>query len=249
MPWCARRVCARASGSSLMPHARRRSPRTLRCRALLFDMDGVLVDSRAVVERTCRRWAARRNVDADTLLRIAHGRRTRDTVRLVAPHLSVAEEVAWLDAAEEADLEGIVPVPGARELAETLPVARWAVVTSAGSTLARRRLERAGVPVPPVLVSSGEVANGKPAPDGYALAARLLGVHSANCVVFEDALPGIAAGRAAGSAVVGVSTMLPPQQLHDADVVIRDLRDVRVSTSGQDLVLTFCAASDQNGLT
>jgi sugar-phosphatase len=222
-----------------MPHARRLSPRTLRCRALLFDMDGVLVDSRAVVERTCRRWAARRNVDPEALLRVAHGRRTRDTVRLVAPHLSVAEEVAWLDAAEEEDLEGIVPVPGARQLVVSVPHARWAVVTSAGPALARRRLERAGLPVPAVLVSSKDVVHGKPAPDGYTIAARLLDVHPGTCVVFEDALPGIAAGRAAGSAVVGVSTMLSPDELHDADVIIRDLRDVRVSESGQDLVLEF----------
>jgi sugar-phosphatase len=212
-------------------------------------MDGVLVDSRAVVERTCRRWAALRDVDPDALLRIAHGRRTRDTVRLVAPHLSVAEEVAWLDAAEDEDLEGIVPVAGARELVESLPTARWAIVTSAGPRLARRRLERAGVPVPSVLVSSKDIVHGKPAPDGYTLAAQRLGVCPASCVVFEDALPGIAAGLAAGSAVVGVSTMLTPAELHEADVIIRDLRDVRVSESGQDLVLEFSAERDQNGLT
>ncbi|HVT40566.1 MAG TPA: HAD-IA family hydrolase [Gemmatimonadaceae bacterium] len=232
-----------------MPHARRQSPHILRCRALLFDMDGVLVDSRAVVERICRRWAARRSLDPEAVLRVAHGRRTRDTVRLVAPHLSVPEEVAWLDTAEEEDLEGIVQVPGARELVGLLPPARWAIVTSAGSALARRRLERAGVPIPPILVSSGEVALGKPAPDGYTLAARLLGVHSGNCVVFEDALPGIAAGRAAGAAVVGVGTMLPPQELHEADVIIHDLHDVRCSESGQDLVLEFSAQRGQNGLT
>ena len=205
-------------------------------------MDGVLVDSRAVVERTCRRWAALRHVDPEAVLRIAHGRRTRDTVRLVAPHLDVADEVAWLDAAEALDFEGIVPVPGARALLDSLPPARWALVTSAGRALALRRLAAAGLPVPAVMVASEDITDGKPAPDGYTLGAKLLGVHPSSCVVFEDALPGIAAGRAAGAAVVGVCTMLAPEDLRDADVIVRDLRDVRVSEAGSELVLEFSAA-------
>ena len=143
--------------------------------ALLFDMDGVLVDSRAVVERTWRRWAARHGIDAEPLLRAAHGRRTRETLQEVAPHLATTEEVAWLDAAELADYEGLVAVPGAARLLAALAGIPWAVVTSAGPELARRRLGAAGLPLPPVLVSSDDVAHGKPAPDAYLLAAERLG--------------------------------------------------------------------------
>ena len=126
--------------------------RQLSCDALLFDMDGVLVDSRSVVERTWRLWAARHGLDAEQILRSAHGRRTSDTLKDVAPHLAVPEEVAWLDAVELADYEGLVAVPGAVRLLAALAGVPWAVVTSAGLELARRRLAAAGLALPPVLV-------------------------------------------------------------------------------------------------
>jgi sugar-phosphatase len=204
----------------------------LRCEALLFDLDGVLVDSRAVVERTWRHWAQRHDLDPTNLLRVAHGRRTRETLQAVVPHLDLASEVAWLDAAELADVDGLVAVTGALRLLSALPASAWAVVTSGGRTLAQRRLAAAGVPIPSVLVASEDVTLGKPAPEGYQLAAKRLGCGPESCVVFEDAPPGVAAGRAAGARVVAVTTTHSAHQLQEADVVITNLSGINVHSDG-----------------
>jgi len=189
-------------------------------------MDGVLVDSRPVVERTWRRWAARHGLDADALLAVAHGRRSRETIREQAPHLDLAREVAWLDAAELADVAGIVPVAGAARLLAALPANSWAVYTSCGRELALKRLACTGLPAPAVLVASEDVPRGKPAPDGWLLAASGLGVAIGDCLVVEDAPPGIAAALAAGTQVLALTTTHPAQRLGGAARIVEDLAGV-----------------------
>jgi len=205
--------------------------------ALLFDLDGVLVDSRAVVERTWRRWAARHGLDAEPMLAVAHGRRIRDTLKAVVPHLDPAPEVAWLDAAELEDLEGVVAVPGAADLVGTLSGHRWGIVTSCGRELAERRLARAGLALPPLLVTSDDVTQGKPAPDGYLLGAARCGATPAACLVFEDAPAGIAAARAAGCRVVALRTTHAPTQLGGAETIVADFRSVALSFDKGELVV------------
>jgi sugar-phosphatase len=212
-------------------------PLQLRCEAFLFDLDGVLVDSRAVVERTWRRWAQRHQLDPECLLRVAHGRRTRDTLQAAVPHLDLDTEVAWLDAAELADFDGLIAIEGALQLLSMLPTTAWAVVTSGGRALARRRLESAGLPVPPVLVTGEDVTRGKPAPDGYLLAAKRLGCEPASSVAFEDAPPGVAAARAAGARVVAISTTHSAAQLQDAAAVIPNLTGIRVRSDVRGFVV------------
>ena len=207
--------------------------------ALLFDLDGVLVDSRAVVELTWRRWAARHGLDAAPLLAVAHGRRVRDTLKAVVPHLDPGPEVAWLDAAELEDLEGVVAMPGAAELVGALAQHRWTIVTSCGRDLAARRAERAGIPLPPLLVTSEDVTRGKPAPEGYLLGARRCGAAPEACLVFEDAPPGVAAARAAGCRVVALETTHARPQLEGADGIVPDLRSVTVRDGGAGLVVTI----------
>jgi len=209
----------------------------IQCSGLLFDLDGVLVDSRAVVERVCRLWAARLGVTADELLRVAHGRRTRDTARIIAPHLDSEEEAAWIDNQELLDTEGLVEVPGARRFVAGLPAGRWAVVTSCGRDLARLRLTTVGIPLPAVIITSEDVSNGKPAPDGYRLGAKRLGIDPAACVVFEDAPPGIAAGIAAGARVVALRTTHPDADFSAATAVISDYGALRVRQAGNGLVV------------
>jgi len=209
----------------------------LSCAALLFDMDGVLVDSQAVVKRTWRRWCERTGVDEVTVLRAAHGRRTMDTLQTVAPHLDLSAELRWLEEAELDDDNGIVAIPGASHVVVGLPLERWAVVTSAGRELAIRRLEWAGLPTPACLVAAEHVNQGKPSPEGYLRAAVDLRVAASSCVVFEDAPAGVDAAKAAGMRIIGLTTTHEPDQLGSTDALLPDLLGVKVREDNGEVVL------------
>ncbi len=211
----------------------------MRCTALLFDLDGVLVDSRAVVERVWRTWAEERGLDAEPFLRVAHGRRIRETLRAVDPALATEREIRTLDAAEAAAVDAMSAIAGARELVTGLAPDSWGIVTSGGRALARRRLDLAGIPHPSVFVTGEDVTRGKPEPEGYLLAARRLGYDAASCVVFEDAPPGVAAARAAGARVVALTTTHGADELSGAERTITDFTAVRVSRNGDDLIVRF----------
>jgi sugar-phosphatase len=200
---------------------------------VVFDLDGVVVDSRAVVERTWRRWAERHGRDGSNIAARAHGRRSIDTVSEIAPELDVRSEVAWLADAELNDTEGLRALPGAYEALSALPDERRAVVTSGGKALAIKRLSVTGLPIPAVLVAAEEVAEGKPDPAGYLMAAGRLQIAAGRCVVIEDTPPGIEAGRAAGCAVIATATTFDAALLQAADVVVNSLGDVHVTYDGQ----------------
>jgi len=203
--------------------------------AVLFDLDGVLVDSRAIVARVWRNWAADHGHSVDAILAIAHGRRSADTLRLIAPDLDPDVEAAKLDAAELLDFSALSVVPGAPSLVSEVPSERWGIVTSAGDALARLRLLEVGFRAPRVLITAERVARGKPAPDGYLLAARELAAAPARCLVFEDSPAGVQAARAAGMRVVAVTTTHPHAALVDADVITPDLRLVEINSDGSSL--------------
>ncbi|QCB47642.1 HAD-IA family hydrolase [Hydrogenophaga sp. PAMC20947] len=171
--------------------------------AFLFDMDGTLLTSIAAAERVWTAWAQRHGVDAVALLVHLHGRRAIDTIRgLNLPGVDAETEAAAITQAEIDDVDGVAPIAGAAAFLAALPPEQWAVVTSAPRALAERRMAAAGLPLPAVFITAEDVSAGKPAPDGYRLAAARLGVAAKNCVVFEDAPAGIQAGEAAGAAVV-----------------------------------------------
>jgi sugar-phosphatase len=199
------------------------------CDAVLFDMDGTLVDSREIVERLWLQWAAEHGLSAEAILAVAHGRRTLETIQLVAPHLATPEEAARLDALEAQEDGHETAVPGAVALLNALPPDRWAVVTSAGRKLAAARLAAVGLPLPRVLVGADDVVLGKPSPEGYLRAAGLFGVAPERCVVMEDTPAGAQAGRAAGARVVGLRTTF--SSVDGCDFLVPDLRAIRLATT------------------
>jgi mannitol-1-/sugar-/sorbitol-6-phosphatase len=200
------------------------------CDAVLLDMDGTLVDSTDCVIRQWRRWADRHGIPLERILSNSHGRLTLDTMRSVAPNLATAEEAEAFERSEAEDVDGTKAVNGASAFLGDLTDNQWAVVTSASRELARVRLLAAGLPVPKVLVSSNDIRAGKPDPEGYLTAAKLLRAVPQQCLVVEDSVAGIQAARRAGMSVLGITTTFPPEQL-DADACISDFSDVRVDNT------------------
>ena len=207
--------------------------RSFECEKILFDLDGVLVDSTPAVVNAWHRWAEERGMDPDHILEVAHGRRTVETIQIVAPELDAEAEAHELESMEVENLEDVHQVEGARELLASLPEDRWAVVTSGTSALATRRMGHMHLPIPNVLVSAEDVSTGKPDPEAYLKGAYLAGVPPEECLVVEDAPSGILAGKAAGMTVVAVATTHQGDKLADANAVTQSLSNLRVSIEGE----------------
>ncbi|MGW0605467.1 HAD-IA family hydrolase [Streptomyces sp. NPDC002640] len=206
-------------------------------RALLLDMDGTLVNSDAAVERVWRRWAAEHGMDGDRVMRVAHGRQGYATMALLLPDRPMAENHAdnvRLLAQETADTEGVVAVPGASEFLSSLRGLPHALVTSADVALSTARMAAAGLTVPEIRVTAEDVSASKPDPEGFLKAAAELGIAPEDCLVFEDSEAGIAAGKAAGMRVVGIGERAAA---HGPDVVVPDLRAIRVTAGADGLIL------------
>ena len=203
------------------------------CAAILFDLDGVLVDSTGSVDREWRRWARRKGIDEETVIAIAHGVRAIEVVQRVAPHLDAAAEVRDLERREADHQKGGVRVmPGAAELVRSIPDGSWGVVTSGTGYLARARLRFCGLPVPNALVTADDVMNGKPHPEPYLNGAQLLGVSPAECLVIEDAPAGIQSAHAGGMKVVGITSTYSAEALGQADAVIGKLGQIQITPNG-----------------
>ena len=176
--------------------------------AVLFDLDGTLIDSTKAVERSWRKLAEHIGIDFDGMHGSYHGVPARQTIErlLGKPRDEVEETLAWLNDVEASDTEGVVVLPGTLELLPRLPPHRWAIVTSGDLRLATTRLAAAGLPVPDSLITADDVSTGKPAPDPYLLAAERLGFDAKNCLVVEDAPAGVESGVASGAQVLGLRT-------------------------------------------
>ena len=195
-------------------------------RAVLFDLDGVLVDSREATERVWLEWASSHEIDASELRAAMHGVRSVEVIRGLRPALDAVAESEAIEARQAEDVEGLRAIRGALEALSALRADRVAVVTSATRRLARARLGTVGISAPAVMVFADDVARGKPDPEGYLSAARRLGVDPAEALVVEDSPPGIEAGRAAGAATVGVTSTHEAAELGAADVVIGTLEEL-----------------------
>jgi sugar-phosphatase len=186
------------------------------CRGVLFDLDGVLVDSTPAVMRVWAGWAREHGFDPDEVVKKAHGRPSIATIRELLPDADHADEDREVEQREIADVEGVVPLPGAKELLQALPLEYWAIVTSCTRALAHVRIAAAGLPKPKYLVTASDVRHGKPDPEPYLKGAQMLGVPAADCLVVEDAPAGIRAGKAAGARVLALRTTASDAELQQA---------------------------------
>jgi sugar-phosphatase len=180
---------------------------------MLFDMDGVLVSSIASANRCWRLWARYYGVPVSDDFEIPHGMRAAEIAEMLVPGIDVAEGLKRIEDMEITDVADIVTLPGARALLESMPLERWAIVTSATDRLLEARLRAAGLPQPERLISANMVTKGKPDPEPYLMGAERLSVDIKDCLVFEDAPSGVKAGVAAGARVVGVLGTTPAETL------------------------------------
>ncbi len=203
----------------------------IRCSALLFDLDGVLIDSTPAVKRVWHRWAVEHGFDPEAVVQMAHGRPSRATIRELLPNSDIDRENREVERREMEDLDGVVLLPGARKLLSALPPERWTIATSCTRPLAEVRLRAAGLPIPSTIVTSSDVKNGKPDPEPYLKAAAKLGFSASDCIVLEDAPAGVRAGKAAGARVIALLTTMIRRELENAgaDWVVQDCSGITAS--------------------
>ncbi len=214
---------------------------SLRCRGLLFDLDGVLVDSTPAVARVWAWWASEHGFEPDEIVRKAHGRPSLATIRELLPQADHEAENREVERREIADVDGVIPLPGAMEMLQALPPTRWAIVTSCTRPLAGVRLRAAGLPKPRHMVTSTDVSRGKPDAEPYVKGAHTLGFPAVECLVFEDAPAGIRAGKAAGARVVALRTTATDAELREAgaDWIVEDCSELVVNSppDGEEFLL------------
>lgn len=211
----------------------------IRCAALLFDLDGVLINSTPAVARVWRRWALEHGFDPEEVVGRAHGRPSLTTVREYLPNADHEAENCEVERREIADLDGVVPLPGALELLASLPANRWTIVTSCTRALAEVRIKAAGLPLPEKMITSNDITMGKPHPEPYLKGAAVLGFPAGQCVVFEDVPAGVRSGKGAGARVIAFTTTYQEAALREAgaDWILRNCADVHVIDQKPDLLL------------
>ncbi len=211
------------------------------CAALLFDLDGVLINSTPAVTRVWRRWAVEHGFNPEEVVARAHGRPSLTTVREYLPNSDHEVENREVERREIEDLEGVDPLPGALDLLAGLPPDRWTIVTSCTRPLAEVRIKAARLPLPERLITSNDIRQGKPHAEPYLKAASMLGFPAADCVVFEDVPAGIRSGKDAGAKVIAFRTTAQEPVLREAgaDWILNNCADVRAAKMAGKLRLTL----------
>jgi sugar-phosphatase len=209
------------------------------CNAILFDLDGVLIDSTPAVTRVWTRWAVAHGFDPGHLVRKAHGRPSIETIRDFLPDANHELENAEVERCEIEDLEGVATLPGARDLLASLPADRWTIVTSCTRALAEVRLRAASLPAPGRMVTADDIVKGKPDPEPYLKGALLLGVSPRDCIVVEDVPAGICAGKAAGARVAALRTTTSGAELKTAgaDWIVDNCKSITAIYSATEIKL------------
>ncbi len=212
---------------------------SLQVQGILFDLDGVLIDSTAGVTRVWRDWGSRHGLDPAQTAHAAHGRRAIDSVRLLAPHLDAEAELRDLERREIAESHDVAIFAGAARLLASLPPHRWAIVTSGTRDLATHRLQAARLPVPERMITGSDIVYGKPHPEPYQRGAALLGLVPAACVAVEDAPSGIISALAAGMAALAVPTTYPAAELSAATELLSSLAALQATIVGDFIRLNW----------
>lgn len=213
----------------------------IQCAALLFDLDGVLINSTPAVARVWQQWAIEHGFNPEEVVAQAHGRPSLTTVSEYLPNADHEAENREVERREIADLEGIVPLPGSLELLSSLPADRWTIVTSCTRPLAEVRIKAAGLPLPKRMITSNDITHGKPNPEPYLKGAAILGFEAENCIVLEDVPAGVRAGKAAGARVISFATTVKPELLREAGAnwVLRNCGDISVRRATEILHLAL----------
>jgi sugar-phosphatase len=205
----------------------------LECTAVLFDLDGVLIDSSACITRHWKEWAERNGLELQQVMQVAHGYRAIETIRAVAPQLDAEVEARWHLRREVEDHDGVTVIEGAQRLLAGLPAGAWGIVTSGSTELAKARLAYVSLPIPEVLVTADDVRQGKPSPEPYLRGAEGLGMAAEHCIVIEDAPAGIRAGKRAGMRVIGIASTHQREELlrEGADFAVKQLADLEIQAT------------------
>jgi len=211
----------------------------VKAKGILFDMDGVLVSSIGSVVRCWRQWAEHYEVPNAEIYEVPHGMRAIEIVKALRPDIDPEVGLRYIEDLEMDDVADLVVLPGVKALLESLPVERWAIVTSATRRLLLGRLKAAGLPIPERIISADMVERGKPDPEPYRRGAELLGLRPEDCLVVEDAPSGVGAGLAAGSRVLGVVGTHTAEDLDGAEWIVGSLEGVKVTVVAEGLELRF----------
>ncbi|MFT6984338.1 MAG: sugar-phosphatase [Psychromonas sp.] len=213
-------------------------------KGILFDLDGTLIDSLAIVVSAWRSWAKRNGLDAEHVLQVIHGRPARESVMELlngADALKIEQEFAWLERYESEHTQGVHALPGAVKLLNQLNTLQipWAIVTSGTLPVASARIKATGLPTPKVLITPEQVKKGKPDPQPFLLGAEKLGLPARDCLVFEDAPAGVQAGHAANCMVIALRTHFKVEQLPGAQHYIDSLENLLIEEEKGEFKLSF----------
>ena len=212
---------------------------SINCKAILFDLDGTLIDSAARIRRLWQSWAERHGIQPESIYQVMHGRRAGEIIEMFAPHLQIEDEVRDVESDEVSDMHDVQAYAGAFALLNGLSRAQWAIVTSGSRQVSEAKLRHVNLPMPSVFITSEKVKAGKPAPEGYLLAAQQLQVQPTACVAIEDAPAGVKAGKAAGMYVIAVMSTHTPVELNEADRIIQHLADLKLGRQKNEIIIHY----------
>jgi mannitol-1-/sugar-/sorbitol-6-phosphatase len=213
--------------------------KTLQCDAFLFDVDSTLVNSSACIESVWRIWSEKYGFELEQVLAAVHGRKISETLGMIAPEMNAEKFLVEIQNIALHAFKNVREVKGAKTFLSKLPPESWAISTSGARQVSLSSMNNAGLPLPAAVVAAEDVVHGKPDPEPYIRAAKLLGVKAENCIVFEDSLAGIQSGRTAGATVIALTTTHRAEELTGLDFLIQDFSQLEVRANQEGAGLRF----------